>query len=471
MLGAFLEKSGFQVITAADGLDAVQAVYSQFPDVVLLDITMPRMNGYQVCRLLKNDEQTKSIPVVMFTSKDKGIEKYLGLETGADAYVTKDIEYDSLLRVICEQLEKRAGLPSAARDGNVPVTLTDVLMKINHLLDRKLYEVTMVNRIVMLARDIRAYGDIVDEVLGIVSEVMNSPVAVFGITDMESLRLFVKCSSQLHEEDLKAIEKFCLAQVKEDHEETSLMVHSTVLAPEDVPGDRKLIAEQGALYAFRTRSCVRSREWRGFVLCGRDIRDRAGPERAVMELMLEQALVVIENAHLYETVRLKSVTDELTRLYNRRHFFERLRREYQRICRHNGKGLAVLLMDIDHFNGINDSYGHPAGDDVLRDLARILISQTRATDTAARFGGEEFIVLLPETDLEGGATFAERVRKAVEAKAFLSNGLTISVTISIGVSAIQDGQVTEEEAIGQADKALYRAKTEGRNRVCVHEGT
>jgi two-component system cell cycle response regulator len=470
MLGAFLEKSGLSVITAKDGLDAVEKIYSQFPDIILLDIMMPRMNGYQVCRLLKNDQETKDIPVVMFTSKDKGIEKFLGLQTGADSYVTKDISYDNLLQVISEQLAARDRPHADATKSKAPITLTDILMKTNDLLDRKLYEVTMVNRIVTLARDIRAYRDIVDKVLEIVSEIIGSPIAAFAILDEESLNLFVKSADQPLEDDLREMQDFLFSQVKSlGPKEMPPKMECAVLAPEG-SGARKLISNPELLYAFRAKSNVRPNEWRGFILYGRHPRHLSAEEGAVMELILEQALVVIENAYLFERVRLKAVTDELTGLYNRRYFFKCLNEEYQRMLEGDGVAHALALLDIDKFKNINDTYGHMVGDEVLRGLSRILKSVARCTDIVARFGGEEFIALLPDTTLGGGAGFAERLRNAVEVHEFRSDGRRIPVTVSVGLSAIpRDERRTVEDAINEADIALYKAKSSGRNRVCVYD--
>jgi two-component system cell cycle response regulator len=471
MLGAFLEKNGLSVITARDGLDAVEKIYSQFPDIILLDIMMPRMNGYQVCRLLKNDEETRDIPVVMFTSKDKGIERFLGLQTGADSYVTKNISYDNLLQIISEQLEARDRPHADTTKCKAPITFTDILTKTNGLLDRKLYEVTIVNRIVTLARDIRAYRDIVDKVLEIVREIIGSPVAAFAILDDESVNLFVKSADQPDEDDLREIEDFFFSQVKgSERKEISHSIETTVLAPKD-SGARKIISRQELLYAFRAKSNVRPNEWRGFILYGQHPRHLSAEEGAVMELILEQALVVIENAYLFERIRLKAVTDELTGLFNRRYFFKCLDEEYRRMLEGDGVEHALALLDIDKFKSINDTYGHMVGDEVLRELSKILKSVARCTDIVARFGGEEFIVLLPDTTLSGGVGFTERLRNAVEIHEFQSSGQRIPVTVSVGLSMLpKDDQHTVEEAISEADTALYKAKSSGRNRVCVYEG-
>lgn len=163
-----------------------------------------------------------------------------------------------------------------------------------------------------------------------------------------------------------------------------------------------------------------------------------------------------------EALQRLSHTDVLTQLNNRLATKERLRQEFLRMKRH-GHIYAVLFIDIDRFKRINDTYGHETGDEVLRQLATVLLAAARATDFVARYGGEEFLVLLPDTTQTGALTLAEKVRHAVASQAFAVVG---GLTVSVGVSVARGDDKNEEEAVHRADMALYRAKSEGRNRVC-----
>jgi diguanylate cyclase (GGDEF)-like protein/PAS domain S-box-containing protein len=165
-----------------------------------------------------------------------------------------------------------------------------------------------------------------------------------------------------------------------------------------------------------------------------------------------------------EALQRLSHTDVLTQLNNRLATNERLRQEFLRMKRH-GQVYAVLFIDIDHFKRINDTYGHETGDEVLRLLATVLLGAARATDFVARYGGEEFLVLLPDTTDAGARTLAEKIRHAVASQAFPVVG---ELTVSVGVSVARGDDKNEEEAVHRADKALYQAKSEGRNRVCCH---
>ena len=159
--------------------------------------------------------------------------------------------------------------------------------------------------------------------------------------------------------------------------------------------------------------------------------------------------------------------DALTGLPNRRLMVERLQQawsEYQR----RGKSFAVAVLDLDHFKRVNDELGHDAGDQVLARIARVLRRQIRAEDTVARFGGEEFLILMPETDIQAAVQLAERVRTAIEREQFVGGGRGWSVTASVGVAAANASTKSRDELLKGADEALYEAKGAGRNRVCSH---
>jgi diguanylate cyclase (GGDEF)-like protein len=161
-----------------------------------------------------------------------------------------------------------------------------------------------------------------------------------------------------------------------------------------------------------------------------------------------------------------SIRDSLTGLFNRRHAQVRLSQEYAR-WRRSGLSFCVLLFDLDHFKDINDSYGHPTGDAVLRAVAGRTSRCLRTPDMLGRFGGEEFIVLLPETDLAEAATVCERIRQAIEAEPVLHGAHMINVTASIGVAQVHQSAVTQDEVVRDADRALYEAKATGRNRLVI----
>jgi two-component system, cell cycle response regulator len=172
----------------------------------------------------------------------------------------------------------------------------------------------------------------------------------------------------------------------------------------------------------------------------------------------------IENAYHEEIYRLTTV-DGLTQIYNKRYFLETLEREISRAQRYH-RDLSLIMFDIDHFKKVNDTFGHLAGDAVLKQLASVLKSRIRREDIMARYGGEEFAVILPEIGSVNAQTFAEKVRRIVEKTSFKFEDHQIPVTVSIGVAAVGAGIQSPLEFIKLADDKLYQAKVEGRNRVC-----
>jgi len=164
-----------------------------------------------------------------------------------------------------------------------------------------------------------------------------------------------------------------------------------------------------------------------------------------------------------------AITDVLTGLYNRRHFMETARKEIERAERY-GHSLSAMILDIDRFKKINDSYGHAAGDKVLKELASLIVENVRKVDLVGRMGGEEFGILLPDTDLKKAIMMAERLRKNIESSSFNYGDQELAVTVSIGLTTHKRGVLNIDELLKIADKALYEAKAKGRNRVVPKEG-
>ncbi len=187
-------------------------------------------------------------------------------------------------------------------------------------------------------------------------------------------------------------------------------------------------------------------------------------DEELLSTLASHAAVAVQNAILYE----KAIHDGLTGLYTHTFFQNRLEEETEKARKYRAP-LSLLMMDIDHFKGFNDTYGHPAGDRVLVDIAQITKEAIRGADIPARYGGEEFALILPETDGQGAFKLAERLRKKVEGFDFLEEE-KVKITISIGVASYQEG-MRKETLISQADQALYRAKKEGRNRVSLFKGS
>ncbi len=186
-------------------------------------------------------------------------------------------------------------------------------------------------------------------------------------------------------------------------------------------------------------------------------------------------LHIINNLFAFRQVKEMAIRDSLTGLYNRRYLEEQMKTELNRAQRYHSN-VSFLILDIDHFKKVNDTYGHLRGDEILEELARLISSSARSIDIPVRYGGEEFVIILPETSLDGALVIAERLRNRVENHRFRSSGdgnnspEEISITISIGIShASASNLITSEQLVAQGDKALYYAKKNGRNRVVSYD--
>lgn len=180
--------------------------------------------------------------------------------------------------------------------------------------------------------------------------------------------------------------------------------------------------------------------------------------------------LALRNAALFSQVKVRADHDGLTRIHNRRAFDERLVEELRRHQRY-GHSMSLLMLDIDHFKSINDSYGHLMGDHVLREVGKIISERLRSTDFTARYGGEEFVVILPLTTEEQSQVLAERLRQSIAETRFTSEGKPFGITVSIGAAALTPGALLKRrELVDKADKALYQAKKLGRNQVCTSQG-
>jgi diguanylate cyclase (GGDEF)-like protein len=252
-------------------------------------------------------------------------------------------------------------------------------------------------------------------------------------------------------------------------------VHTVALEAE-----RRALAEtepvevsEGDAYAFATRlgRIGASSEPVGTMTVGRAGRPFTAAEREVFLYLVGQAAASVENIALHELVSEQAVTDDLTGLANNRAFREQIEREAARALRF-GLDLSLLILDLDNFKSVNDTYGHPQGDAVLSTIGRILREESRGIDRPARYGGEEFVVALPETDAEGALELAERIRERIEAAQveLIDGGGTMAVTASIGLATLSGGEVDVRALVGAADAALYEAKRTGKNRVILANG-
>lgn len=427
----------FEVLTAGNG-EAALAICNSCPvDLVLLDIMMPGMDGFEVCERLKANPATTHIPVVMVTALDGREDRIRGLEAGADDFLTK------------------------------PVNDLQLMARVRSLLRLK----SLDDELRMRARTARAVA---------ADEIVPPADPRADIADGEVLVVDARANSQ--ERIARALEGTART-VSTGDAQTALFEaadnkdYDLVIISSNLPHDPLRLCAQ-------LRSLDRTRLIPILFSCERGDDDKIGRalELGVNDYILRpidpnelvaRAKTQIRRKRYNDRLRAgvrqtmeMAVTDGLTGLHNR-HYLDRHLGVLVDRASARGRPLSLCMMDIDRFKVINDTYGHDAGDDVLRGFARRIRAAVRGADLACRYGGEEFVVAMPDTTAEVAARVAERLREAVEADPFKvqSTGRQIAVTASFGISTLTGFGDGPDALIRRADEALYEAKREGRNRV------
>jgi two-component system cell cycle response regulator len=460
MVEKLLGEAGFEVVTARDGIEAIEKAFEMDLSVVILDVMMPRMNGYQACRLIKSEPATKGLPVVILTSRNQLADRFWGLETGADYYVTKDSDPKRVLDLVKNIVGHEQAQP---RQRPAPATTSaDILSRVNELLDRKLYEATIVSEIGRVARSLVSFDETFSSVMTIVSRVVDFDLAAMAFVDGDDIDVLMMQQRPLAPSAIDEAKSRILEAAARERGFPFARAQASLMEPRGGASG----GEEKSLLGFASFPIATNGQLAGLLaLAGRAVARTAPETEAFLAQMANQAYIVTQNSRLFERVKNLSVRDGLTELYNHRHSIELLQSEFDRVGRYEA-GVSVLMIDIDHFKQVNDKLGHPAGDAVLREVARVLRDTLRTVDSVGRYGGEEFVAILPHTRYEEACQTAERLRLAIEANPFRVGEREVRVTASVGVASYPSDSVDSPNALIQAaDKALYRAKETGRNKV------
>jgi two-component system, cell cycle response regulator len=436
LLEARLSAEYFDVVTASNGAEALAHCERAECDIVLLDVMMPELDGFEVCRQLKSNPLTHHIPVVMVTALDQPSDRVRGLEAGADDFLTKPVTDIALvsrvrslarLKMVTDELRMRAvtskeiGLQNPEREAvletgrNGRVLIMDdrpssyerlaATLSVEHTVDVE------VNPNEALFRAAESEYDLI--------------IVSLALQDFDGLRL---CSQIRSLERTRNIPILAIAEA----DNSARLARGLEIGVNDYllrPVDRNEMLA-------RARTQIKKRRY--------------------TERLRDNVQTSIELA----------ITDGLTGLFNRRYMETHLGALVEQAAARN-KPITVLVLDIDYFKAVNDSYGHDAGDDVLREFALRMRKATRNIDLACRYGGEEFVIVMPETDMAVATMAAERLRRRIASEPFaIQQGARhLEVTISIGIAALSGADDNAATILKRADQALYRAKRDGRNRV------
>jgi len=432
LLEAKLLAEYYIVLTANTGSAALETLAQNKIDIVLLDVMMPGMDGFETCRKIKQNPETTHIPVVMVTALSDIEDRVKGLEAGADEFLTKPINDTALfarvkslarMKTVIDELKLRNTI-------NAELGATVVELKDNFseskilLLDDDLVQAKNIkDNLSELSSQVKVLAS-PDEVDTLGAFIPDLIIISCQIGTADPLRIAVMLRS-------KPTFKNSAVMMHAEEEDIAMVIKGMELGVNDYfmyPVDKSELKA-------RVRTQLRRKRYQD------DLR-----------------------AELEESFDL-STKDGLTGVFNRRYFDIHVRQMVDK-SKETKKPVCIMMFDVDHFKQVNDTYGHLAGDAVLKTLASVLKSSFRVTDLIARYGGEEFIVLLNNIDLHNSLQVAEKTRSLIEATEFAIPAQVgiIHKTISIGVAEYHQGD-TVEEFISKADKALYEAKETGRNKV------
>ncbi len=441
LLEAKLSGEYYDVLTATSGAEALIKVETEAPDIVLLDVMMPEMDGFEVCRRIKANPLVAHIPVVMVTALTDSADRIKGLEAGADDFLSKPLNdvalmarVRSLVRLkmtidewkVREKTANQLGvMEGTANAMTEPVENARILV-----IEDQSYDAEKFAAALKEDNDIVVTVQTGTEALERIREADYDLLAVsLNLQGEDGLRL---CSHLRSSERTRSVPILMIA-TEDDMgriaQGLEMGAHDYIHRPVDA---NELLA--------RVRTQVRRKRFQERL-------------RSTYEISLSMAL-----------------TDSLTGLYNRRYFEAHLQKLLQKTVEQK-KSLCVLLMDIDHFKTFNDTYGHGIGDEVLKIFAQRVKDSLRSFDLVARLGGEEFVVILPDVSVDMAHFIAERLRRTIGEVPFEVNvpEKQVTVTTSIGGTLIDTEGHRTEDVLERADKALYEAKEDGRNRT-VFEG-
>ncbi len=441
LLEAKLTSEYYDVVTAMSGEEALEKAKETNPDLILLDIMMPGMDGFEVCQRLKADPVTTHIPVVMVTALTDTHDRVKGLECGADDFLSK------------------------------PVNDTALMARVRSLI-----------RLKMTIDEWRA-RELTATQLGVIQEVSSSanediqPSSILLLEDMDFEISKIKDTLESKGHTLTIVSTGLDAVKKTSETSYDLMIISLNLQNED-----------GVRLCSHLRSNEKTRNTPILMIGGEEDIDviarglEIGAHDYIVRPIDRHELIArmetqIHRKHFQERLRSSyevslsvALTDTLTGLYNRRYFEVHL----QKLIENNadsGKTLGVLYTDIDHFKNVNDTYGHTVGDEVLKIFSKRLMENLRGFDLVARIGGEEFVAVLPDTDAKTAHIISERLRRSIMDTSFnTSHAEPLSITTSIGGVIIEGADHTITQVLERADTQLYMAKHGGRNTV-FFEGT
>ena len=428
LLSRILRMSGYNIQVADNGAQAVNMARTMLPDMILLDVNMPVMDGFEACARLKDDERTHDIPVIFISALDNIEDKAKAFRVGGVDYILKPFEYEEVqARVETHLVIRRLRVQLEQANQALAGRVEELTNSRELLAERERRLSAFVNALPNLSFVVDEHGRYLEVIANDPSLLADRPEALVGrlIEDVlppkEGAKIMAAIGQTIQTGKIHAIEY-------------------------------KIPVVSGGERWFEGRIALMEKS------------DHGNGKVVLM------AADITERVQLYQKVQLLADQDVLTGCFNRRHFMILAEQELQRAMRYKHP-LSLLMMDIDRFKRFNDRYGHQIGDKLLINLVILCQKQLRNVDILGRYGGEEFIVLMSETSAEGAMLVSERLRGKIEKMEVNTSEGSLSITVSMGLASLDRGfdeSHTLDTMIKSADAALYAAKEAGRN--CVKKG-
>jgi diguanylate cyclase (GGDEF)-like protein len=465
LLEMYLKRLGYRVRATTSGMEAIEIARDEPPELILLDISMPEMDGYETCRHLKADQRTQHIPVIFISALEDENDKVQAFKAGGVDYITKPFQFEESSARIETHLNIRrlqAALEASNRElasrleeldrartaeqeqRKLAEALRDTITAINSTLD---------------------FNEVLDLILAHLERVVPHQAANIALIDESGDLHFVRARGYQERGSEENLTELHLPGNKLPVWQRISAASRTLLIPNTQDdSDWTIIAGFEWVRSYVGAPIIVEGKTIGLLNLDSDKIDFFTPEHGErLRGFADQAAAAIEKARLFNEIQRLAITDGLTGIFNRGHLLKLAESEYERARRYK-RPLSAIMVDADNFKRVNDQYGHPTGDVVLQNLAQLLRQNLRTNDVLGRYGGEEFLILMPETGYQSALEVARRIRHQTETTPMSNADQPVTITVSLGVAACRTDE-TLDDLIRHADEALYAAKAAGRN--CV----
>ena len=443
-----VKEDGHEVLTAEDGLDGYNKAMEFVPDVIFTDVEMPVMKGYTLCRLLRNEEAFKDAGIIIMTSLGETLNKFWALKAGATDFLRKEDPQGEIAAFVKEILNKNyKSHPELLKKDHKPK-----FDEVNNLLENIIFKETVKNEIYLLFGYLSDEEYIFWKLSDFIDQLIFPKTLAIMVLSPQEGRLFV--FSKENRVDIPKLKEMLFSRFSKPTLPTEWKYFGDISSPGSYIPEMKY-------YLFKDEN---DQEIGVLAIEGNIPQEGEEILREITSHIGKLFKLLISHSIALKQARY----DELTGLLNYRAVMEKLS-EYFTLTRRNTQVLSIAMVDIDNFKKVNDTYGHPIGNEVLKELAKIMRNSFREVDIVGRYGGEEFIIGMINTDLEKARQAVERFRENVEKNDWTKIHDDLRITVSIGVASSKNGKTkrTVLEIIEAADEALYVAKRTGKNKVVV----